>query len=175
MSILTDILCLALIGAFLAPVGHDTPVNTDTDYMLQAWASCSDEIRYDLPLEYQAAACGMTATEFEYLARVVEAESDRTNSLEGKIHIAAVILNRVNNRAFPNNIQGVLDEPGQFSTTSGGWCSTSYTATSRWAIVEAQRRLALGEIPDNLLYFNCIGYNYGYAYGYIDGNYFMTA
>ena len=138
------------------------------------WNNASDDIRKTLPLEIQAHACGMTSTEFEYMARVIEAESDRTDSMDGKIHIASVILNRVSSDLFPDTIQGVLDEANQFSTTSGGWCYTSYTQTSRWAIVEAQRALADGSIPDNLLFFNSIGYNCGQPYGYIDGNYFMT-
>ena len=138
------------------------------------WDNASEEVRKTLPLEIQAHACGMTSTEFEYMARVIEAESDRTDSMDGKTHIGAVILNRVSSDLFPDTIQGVLDEANQFSTTSGGWCSTSYTQTSRWAIVEAQRALADGSIPDNLLFFNSIGYNYGQPYGYIDGNYFMT-
>lgn len=144
-------------------------------YMEIAWTSSSDEIRRTLPIEYQANACGMTAFEFEYMARTIEAESDRTDDIEGKIHIAAVILNRVAAPEFPDTIAGVLDQSGQFETTYNGWCSTPYTETSRWAIVEAQRRLAEGTIPDRLLYFNSIGYQYGTPYGYIGGNYFVTA
>lgn len=174
MSILWHIARLALIGLFLAPVGHDVPYVDEADMYIIAWNSCGDDVRMELPIEYQAAACGMTPYEFEYLARTVEAESDRTDSLEGKVHIAAVILNRRDSSLFPNSITGVLDQSGQFETTYGGWCSTPSTVTSRWAIVEAQRRLVAGDIPDNLLFFNSIGYNNGQAYGYIDGNYFMT-
>ena len=146
-----------------------------TEYLWDIiWDNASDEVRKTLPLEIQAHACGMTSREFEYMARVIEAESDRTDSMDGKIHIASVILNRVSSDLFPDTISGVLDEANQFSTTSGGWCSIQYTETSRWAIVEAQRALADGSIPDNLLFFNSIGYNYGEPYGYIDGNYFMT-
>lgn len=174
MSILSNLVSLALIGAILAPTAQDITPEQEQDMYLIAWESCNDEVRQELPIEYLAAACGMTESEFEYLARTVEAESDRTDSLEGKIHIAAVILNRVNSSLFPNSITAVLDDPGQFETTYNSWCSTPSTQTSRWAIVEAQRRLVGGDIPDNLLFFNSIGYNYGQAYGYIDGNYFMT-
>lgn len=161
--------------AILSTQAPETQREPSSDYMGIVWSNATDETRRELPLEFQAYACGMTASEFEYMARTIEAESDRTNSMEGKIHIAAVILNRVNGGSFPDSIQGVLDQSGQFTTTSNGWCSTPYTETSRWAIVEAQRRLAEGTIPENLLYFNAIGYNYGTPYGYIDGNYFMTA
>lgn len=143
------------------------------------WASCrSDEIRMTLPSEYIAYNCGMEPWEFDYMARVVQAESNGTrdwSDFEDKVLIAAVIFNRKADSRFYNSISGVLDEPGQFSTTSGGWCSTSSSESSRWAVVEAQRRLLAGEIPSNLLYFNCVGYNCGTAYGCYGGNYFMTA
>lgn len=146
---------------------------------LIVWESCrSDDIRKTLPSEYIAYACGMEPWEFDYMARVIQAESNGTydwSDFEDKVLIAAVIFNRKADSRFYNSISGVLDEPGQFTTTSGGWCSTSSSESSRWAIVEAERRLLAGEIPSNLLYFNCVGYNYGTPYGCYGGNYFMTA
>lgn len=136
------------------------------------WGSCTDEQRMDLPLHYQAYICGMTDYEFEYMARCIEAESDRSSNIEGKILIAATILNRVNSSSFPSTISGVLDQSGQFETTYNGWCRISSTRTSRWAIVEAQRLLQNGDIPSNVLYFNSIGYQYGYGYAHVGGNYF---
>lgn len=144
--------------------------NMAYDYM---WANSSDDERMYFPIECQSYACGMDPIEFEFMARVIEMESDRTENLDGKILIAAVIFNRITSDEFPNTITGVLTESGQFSTVTNGWCNQGYTITSRWAIVEAQRQLASGDIPDNLLYFNCIGYNYGSPYGYVNGNYFM--
>ena len=144
--------------------------NVIYEYM---WHNADDEQRMQFPLECQSYACGMDPTEFEFMARVIEMESDRTENLDGKILIAAVIFNRVTSDEFPNTITGVLTESGQFSTVSGGWCNQSYTITSRWAIVEAQRQLASGDIPENLLYFNCIGYFGGYEpYDYVGGNFF---
>lgn len=140
------------------------------------WINSTDAERIEMPAEVQAYACGIATEEFIYLAQVIEAESDRNpEHMEGKIHIAAVILNRVNSPSWPDSIRGVLDQADQFATTSGGTCSMADTQSSRWAIIEAQRRLATGDIPENLIYFNCVGYNNGSAYGYIDGNYFMTA
>lgn len=160
---------LALILATAIAMG--IPQDTLADYI---WNNSTDEVRMEMPLEMQAEALDIDPVEYEYMARVIEAESDRTDSMDGKIHIAAVILNRVQSPYFPDTITDVLNEPNQFTTTSGGWCSTNYTQTSRWAIVEALRALEEGSIPDNLLFFNSIGYNNGQAYGLIDGNYFMT-
>jgi len=117
----------------------------------------------------------MTKSEREYMAQVVEAESNRIpGDMESRIYVAAVILNRVRSPYFRNSVRGVLDESGQFTTTSGGRCYIRATQESRDAIDIAQKRIYEHEIPSNLLYFNCIGYNNGSAYDYIGGNYFMT-
>ena len=146
------------------------------DFVEAMWDSTPDEIKQTWDPEYLAWGCGMSTEEFEYMARVIQAESNGSrdySDFEDKVLIAAVIFNRVESSSFANSITGVLDEPGQFSTTSGGWCSTESSESSRWAIVIAQRRLYEGSIPDNLLYFNCQGYFPGFEpYCYEGGNYF---
>lgn len=160
------ILSLILILNIYMPWHHATD-----DYI---WQYGTMEQRSELSIEYLADKAGLTPTEFEYFARVIEAESDRSSSMDGRIAISAVIWNRVNSSSFPNTVCGVLDQSGQFSTTSGGWCYTNYTNRSKIAVIEGLRAIENEELPSNLLFFNCIGYNYGSAYDYIDGNYFMT-
>lgn len=162
---------MSSIIAVLTAVAMLFTNNMMYDYM---WANASDDERMYFPIACQSYACGMDPIEFEFMARVIEMESDRTDNIDGKILIAAVIFNRVESDEFPNTISSVLTDPGQFSTVNNGWCNHHYTITSRWAIVEAQRQLASGEIPEDLLYFNCIGYFGGYEpYDYVGGNYFM--
>lgn len=145
------------------------------DGMLMIWNNASDEQRYEMPDYYKAVALDMDIEEYRFFARVVEAESDRTDSIDGRILIASVIINRVNDERFPNTISGVLTQDGQFEVVQSGMCNVSATNLSEWAIVEAYRQLDEGLVPDNLLYFNCVGYNCGTAYGCVDGNYFMCA
>lgn len=140
------------------------------------WQETAPEDRAELPVEVIAYECGMELSDFLYFAQVVEAESDRTpETTAGKVAIAAVILNRVNSSDFPDTVRGVLDQSGQFSTTHNGYCSIQATQSSCWAIYEALEAIDSGELPSSLLYFNCIGYQYGEPYGYIGGNYFSTA
>ena len=151
---------------------------TQSDMYEIMWNNTDDEVRKTFPIAVQAHACGMTDEEFEFMARVIQAESNGTydwSDFEDKVLIACVILNRVEDSRFNNTISSVLTESGQFSTVSGGYCSCSYSDSSKWAIITAQRRLAEGTVPDNLLYFNCIGYQYGTPYGEFGGNYFATA
>lgn len=129
---------------------------------------------YELSDAERAEYLGITPEELYLMERVVEKESDRSSSMRGRQMIAGVIFNRVSSGLFPNTVYDVLTEPGQFSTVSNGRCSLAATDYSKRAVVDAYFMLQNNEIPHNLLFFNCTGYNYGSAYGYIDGNYFMT-
>ena len=141
----------------------------------RVWFTMTEEQRYEAPIEYKARSVGMTIEEFDLFSSVVEAESDRSNNLEGRILIAETILNRVADSRFPDNIIDVCCQPGQFSVVSNGrvW-SVGRTNLSDRAVIEAVRRMELGEAP-NVLYFNCIGYDIGTAYCYEGGNYFSVA
>lgn len=164
---------ISAITIFNAPLLSVDEQNTVYE---EVWFNATDEIRKTLPIEYQAYACGMTIEEFTFMARVIQAESNGTydwSDLEDKILIACVILNRVEHRGFNNTVSSVLTQDGQFTTVSGGYCSCSYSDSSRWSVVEAQRRLANGEVPNNLLYFNCVGFASGFEpYCECGGNFF---
>jgi N-acetylmuramoyl-L-alanine amidase len=115
---------------------------------------------------------GMTEEEFIFISSVVEAESDRSESLEGRILIAETILNRVNSPSFPDTIPEVLQQSGQFTTVVNGRSIVERTELSDEAVIIAAREVEEGTAPE-VLFFNCIGYNYGTPYAYVDGNYFM--
>lgn len=149
----------------------ETPEDWAND---RAWFSMTDEQRYNSPVEYKARACGLSVDEFILLSSVVEAESDRGESIDGRILIAETILNRVKSADFPDNITDVCYQAGQFDVVSSGaiW-SVGRTNLSDWAVLEAIREVNTGNAP-NVLYFNNSGYSYGTPYGYVDGNYFVT-
>lgn len=133
-------------------------------------------VKYEAPemtTEEMANEVNLSEDEFIFLSSVVEAESDRSDSLDGRILIAATIINRVNSSYFPDSVNDVLVQSGQFSTVINGHSVTQRTAYSDEAVLLAYEQLENGEIPTNLLFFNCIGYNYGTPYGLVDGNYFM--
>lgn len=124
-------------------------------------------------IEERAEMAGMTVEDFVFISSVVEAESDRSESLDGRILIALTIINRVEDDRFPDTISEVLNQRGQFSTVRNGHSVTERTDYSDEAVIRAVEWNEAGDDP-NVLFFNCIGYNYGTAYGYVDGNYFMT-
>lgn len=125
-------------------------------------------------IEERAEMAGMTVEDFVFISSVVEAESDRSESLDGRILIALTIINRVEDPRFPDTISEVLNQRGQFSTVRNGHSVTERTDYSDEAVIRAVEWNEAGDDP-NVLFFNCIGYNYGTAYGYVGGNYFMEA
>lgn len=126
-----------------------------------------------LTLEQRAEAAGMTVEDFVFISSVVEAESDRSESLEGRVLIALTIINRVEDSRFPDTINGVLNQSGQFSTVRRGRSIVERTDYSDEAVIQAVEWNEEGTEP-NILFFNCRGYNIGEPYGRVDGNYFMT-
>lgn len=120
-----------------------------------------------------AAQVDMTEEEFIFMSSVVEAESDRSDDIEGRILIALTIINRVEDPRFPDTITAVLTQRGQFATVRNGHSVVSRSDLSDEAVIQAFEWNATGEDP-NILFFNCIGYAYGDPYGYVGGNYFTT-
>lgn len=68
----------------------------------------------------QSTSGGVTRDDNVYLmARAIYGES-RGEPYLGKVAVAAVILNRVENPSFPNSIAGVVYQPGAFTAVSDG-------------------------------------------------------
>lgn len=133
-----------------------------------------DQTKNDLPLSFKSDIAEMTEEEFELMSATVEAESDRGESIDGRILIALTILNRVNSSKFPNSIIGVISEENQFQVYyEGTYKDIGRSDLSDQAVIEAVK-LSKDDHP-NVIYFNSIGYNYlGQPYAYVDGNYFET-
>lgn len=128
-------------------------------------------------LEERAAMVNMSVEDFELMSDVVEAESNRSTDgdLEGRIYIALVIFNRVEDDRFNcDTVREVLTAPGQFSTVRNGRCNcANRTVYSDQAIVEAYEWIQSGEEIPEVYFFNCRGYfSSRSAVGEFGGNYF---
>jgi N-acetylmuramoyl-L-alanine amidase len=140
----------------------------------QVYFSLSEEEQDNLPVESKASIAGMTEAEYKLLSAVVEAESDRKKgSIEGRVMIAIVILNRVDSKSFPNTITKVLKQRGQFAVvTSGAYKRVGRTKLSDRAVIEAVRRKKAGTAP-KVLYFRAGHYFKGRKrYAKVGDNYF---
>ncbi|MEH7111308.1 cell wall hydrolase [Neobacillus niacini] len=94
----------------------------------------------------------LSDSEVDLLARLVRAEA-QTESLEGKIAVACVVLNRIESPQFPDTLKEVIYAPGQFQPVKNGEINKPADEESIQAVKAAltdQRQLA----PGALFFYN---------------------
>lgn len=97
--------------------------------------------------------------EKELLASIIFCEAGN-QSFEGQVAVGAVIMNRIASGAYPNTIEGVIYQPGQFGPAGSGWLDRirSTGSYSSSAMQAAEAALA-GQNPiGGCLYFDQGGY-----------------
>lgn len=95
----------------------------------------------------------------ELMASIIFCEAGN-QPYEGQVAVGAVVMNRVKSSVYPNSIEAVIYQAGQFGPASTGWLdrvrsSRSYTATSMQAAADA---LAGANPIGDCLYFDQGGY-----------------
>lgn len=92
-----------------------------------------------------------SAYEIELLQRLVECEAG-AESMEGKIAVANVVMNRIKSDKFPNSIEGVIYQENQFEPIVSG---VIYEKTPSEDSKEAVRRALMGEkaVPEDIVNF----------------------
>ncbi|MEZ3487961.1 MAG: cell wall hydrolase [Lachnospiraceae bacterium] len=95
----------------------------------------------------------------ELMASIIFCEAGN-QPYEGQVAVGAVIMNRVRSSAYPNSIEAVIYQSGQFGPAGTGWLdrvrsSRGYTATSMQAAADA---LAGANPIGSCLYFDQGGY-----------------
>lgn len=90
-----------------------------------------------------------------WLSRVIYAESGN-QSLEGKMAVGNVVMNRVNSPLFPNTILGVLSQRNQFTTYRGG--NLAYRTPNEGSVIAARLVLDGGVVSETsgALYFDSL-------------------
>lgn len=104
----------------------------------------------------EAPVRGVSREHLEVLARIVKGEMPHDGCFEGKVAVAAVVLNRVRHPAFPKTIPGVAHQPLQFSCYNRDVRRRLYNGPiPEWAW-EAARAAVNGRDPSNdaTHYFN---------------------
>lgn len=85
-----------------------------------------------------------TATELEILAALIQCEAGG-EPYEGQVAVGAVVMNRVRNGGYPNNITDVIYASGQFTPASGGRMeSLILNKTTRASCVQAAQEAISG-------------------------------
>ncbi|MDI6878156.1 MAG: spore cortex-lytic enzyme [Desulfitobacteriaceae bacterium] len=85
------------------------------------------------------------------LAKLVSAEA-RGEPYVGQVAVAAVVLNRIKDAAFPKSVAGVIYQPGAFSSVNDGQINMQPTSTA----VRAAQEAASGVDPSHgaVFFFN---------------------
>ena len=78
----------------------------------------------------------ISSSDLNLLARCVYAEA-RGEPYTGQVAVAAVVLNRVKNSAFPNTISGVIYQPWAFTAVNDGQINLSPNSTAYKAAQDA--------------------------------------
>lgn len=113
----------------------------------------------------------ITNEQLDLLERCVMAEGGG-ESYECQVAIACVIINRVISDKYPDSVDGVIKQKGQFST----WPKMIKRMVATNEVKQAVREALTSEaIPENVLYFRAGRYHkWGSRYCRIDNTYFST-
>lgn len=112
-----------------------------------------------------------TDEDLELLARIIQVESGE-RSLEVKLAIANVVLNRVKSSKFPDTLSEVVYQSGQFPPTRKSNFKTLKINTNSY--IAAKKALEGINNIDDCLFFNCRPFSgkSGDLYKKIEGEYF---
>jgi hypothetical protein len=95
--------------------------------------------------------------EQECLIKAIYFEA-RSESLEGQLAVAEVVLNRAASGQYPTTICGVVTQPAQFSFIRGGRFPVPDKQTQAWrnavAIADIARRAQADLVPGNVLWYH---------------------
>ena len=95
------------------------------------------------------ASANITNNEKKLLARLVHAEA-KGEPFAGKVAVADVVLNRVENNQFPDSVESVIYEKNAFQPVQNGSIQKKADEESQKAVEEA---LENGKENEELLYF----------------------
>lgn len=99
-------------------------------------------------------AANVGGQDVDLLAALIQCEAGG-ESRTGKVAVGAVVVNRVKSGSFPNSINGVVYQGGQFSPVTNGSLARTLANGARSDCYEAARAALNGENPiGGCLYFN---------------------
>lgn len=113
-----------------------------------------------------AKSSGVSASksELDMLAAIIQCEAEG-ESYTGKVAVGAVVLNRVKSSKFPNTIEGVIKQKGQFSPVASGRFARVLSNGANSECYKAAKDALNGSNPiGNALFFNT-GSGRGYRLG----------
>lgn len=142
---LISMLFICLIAAYPKPI-EETPLSWEPITIVETTRIKPSEppsehkyIRHYDPIKPDYECREFTQEEAQMLMRIATAEAGN-QGIYGMALIMQVVLNRVSDPAFPNSIQEVIEQPGQFETVKNEtYYSVKLTIESHLALAEIER------------------------------------
>lgn len=132
------------------------PIKTNADPIPYEQAVAESFGMQEQPVEEVEQVNEYTDEDLYYLSRTMWAEA-RGEGRTGMLHVGSVVLNRVNDRRWPNTIKNVVLQPSQFTVWRSGISPRIRTVTENEATyrvaVEAARHLLENGSINNYRYF----------------------
>ena len=179
----TLLIMSVIFGLIFNPLRFDE-TEVDPTQVIPEETVCEEELSdktdgipvSEMSPEEMAAHCGLSLSDFDALAGLIEAESDRRMDgvLIGRIFLGLVVWNRVWSERFPNTVHDVMYQAGQFRLPNGRVPYITPTDYSRQAVVLAYDKSRDENCP-RVLFYTCLYWFSSrprYGNGPIGGNYF---
>ena len=110
-------------------------------------------------------AVAASGDEVTLLAALIQAESGN-QPYEGQLAVGAVVMNRVRSGGYPNSIQGVISQPGQFGPAATGQVASIMANGPKSSCMQAAQAAINGEtVIGNLTHFKRAGSTDGIVIG----------
>lgn len=140
------VLCALALGVFFcAPVEAEAAGYTEFGQYGRPFVIATPDTQEQIDEE-------ILLGDMELVAQLVEAEAGN-QTFEGKCLVVDVILNRLEDPDYPNNVEDIIFQEGQFSvTTNGAWEKAAWNMKdSDFAAVAVEYELHSNK---EVLYFN---------------------
>ena len=110
-------------------------------------------------------AVAASGDEVTLLAALIQAESGN-QPYEGQLAVGAVVMNRVRSGGYPNSIQGVISQPGQFGPAATGQVASIMARGPKSSCMQAAQAAINGEtVIGSLTHFKRAGSTEGIVIG----------
>ena len=129
----------------------ETEYIPETEYVAET--EYTPETEYVEETESTESAVSASSSDLDLLAALIYCEAGN-QSMEGKIAVGQVVMNRVASSSFANTIHDVIYEGGQFTPASSGWLDSVIGSAPSDCYEAAQAALNGQGTVGGALYFN---------------------
>ena len=129
----------------------ETEYTPETEYVAET--EYTPETEYVEETESTESAVSASSSDLDLLAALIYCEAGN-QSMEGKIAVGQVVMNRVASSSFANTIHDVIYEGGQFTPASSGWLDSVIGSAPSDCYEAAQAAMNGQGTVGGALYFN---------------------